>query len=86
MARKNQSAAPLWPLIWRPNVRTSCDLNKPTKKLIHYCNELLVCAMLVLSFIAIQQGHLRCRHNLTTSWLQIGHTHFSSLGRNLYLF
>jgi hypothetical protein len=42
--------------------------------------------MLVLSFIAIQQGHLRCRHDLTTSWLQIRHTHFSSLGGNLYLF
>jgi hypothetical protein len=62
------------------------NLNKLTKNLIHYCNELLVCAMRVLSFIAIQQGHLRCRHDLTTSWLQIRHTHFSSLGGNLYLF
>ena len=53
---------------------------------IHYCYELLIWAASLSPFIAIQQEHLYLKHILTTSWLQIGHMHFSSLDRSLFLF
>ena len=56
------------------------------QKPIHYCDELLVWAALLSPFIAIQQVHPWRRHILTTSWLQIGHMHFSLLDRSLILF
>ena len=40
-----------------------------------YCNGLLVCPIIVSSFIIMQQAHFRCKHILDSWCLQIVHMH-----------